>query len=43
MLKVAILYSYYLFTNTKFYWADCSFNGCQKYVFEKLADTVVQE
>ena len=41
VLKVAILYSYYLFTNTIFYLADCSFNGCQKYFYEKLADTVL--
>ena len=41
MFKVAILYSYYLFTNTIFYLADCSFNRCQKYVYEKLADTVL--
>ena len=41
MLKVAIFYNYYLFTNTIFYLADCSFNGCQKYFYEKLADTVL--
>ena len=41
MLKVAILYSYSLFTNAIFYLADCSFNGCQKYGYEKLADTVL--
>ena len=41
MLEVAILHSYYLFTNTIFYLADCSFNGCQKYVYENLADTVL--
>ena len=37
MLKVAIFYNYYLFTNTIFYLADCSVNGCQKYFYEKLA------
>ena len=41
MLKVAILYGYYLFTNTIFYLADCSFNRCQKYFYENLADTVL--
>ena len=41
MLKVAILYGSYLFTNAIFYLADCSFNGHQKYVYEKLADTVL--
>ena len=40
-LKVEILYSYSLFTNAIFYLADCTFNGCQKYVYEKLADTVL--
>ena len=41
MLKVAILYSYYLFTNALFYLADWSFDGCQKYGYEKLAGTVL--
>ena len=41
VLKVAIIDSYYLFRNTIFCLADCSFNGCQKYVDEKLADTVL--
>ena len=41
MFKVAILYSYYLFTRTLFYLADCSFNRCQKYVYDKLANTVL--
>ena len=41
MLKAAIFYSYYLFTNTLFYLAGCSFNGYQKYVYEKLVDTVL--
>ena len=36
VLKVAILYSYYLFINTIFYLADCSFNGCQKYFYENV-------
>ena len=41
MLKVEILYRFYLFTNTIFHLADCSFNGCQKYLYEKLTDTVL--
>ena len=41
MLKIKILYSYYLLTNTTFYVADCSFNGYQKYVYEKLVGTVL--
>ena len=40
-LLVAILYSYNLITNTIFYLGDCSLNGCQTYVYEKLADTVL--
>ena len=41
MWEVAIIFSYYLLTNTVFYLADCSFNRCHKYVYEKLADTVL--